>query len=189
MGKDWHFREQLIADVYRIEPFISGDERGGVLKEYERDVYLENGIDFIPREELYISSKRSVLRGLHFQNVMWQDKLVRCLSGRVWMAIVDIRKQSNMYGKWISVLPSENELVFIPKGCALGTLALEDSIITLKNDEKYFSEYDTGIRWNDPDLGIEWPLDKLDGEPVISSKDRNLRFFRDCDDIKEIIQA
>lgn len=171
--------EQKIAGVFEITPFLATDERGYMIKDYSRNIFRDNGISFEPVETLKIFSHKNVLRGLHFQRVKIQAKLVQCISGRIWSAVVDLRHNSNTFGKWISVdIDCENgKELLIPGGCAFGTLAMSDSLISCELDENYYPEYDDGILWNDSVIEVQWPLESLNGNVVVSEKDKQLQSF------------
>lgn len=173
--------ELSLAGVMLITPFSYSDNRGEMVKDYSKEFFDMNGIDFQPIETIYIHSRKSVLRGLHFQREKEQPKLVRCISGSIWAAVVDLRVDSPTLGKWLSVELNQmnGKEVFVPGGFAFGTLALEDSFISCKCGEAYYAEYDGGIRWNDPLLDVRWPLDSLENTPIISNKDIQLQSFRD----------
>lgn len=180
MTQQFVFREMLLRDVFFITAFHTQDERGGLIKDFSKAQFIQMGIDFEPSETLFITSRRYVLRGLHFQRVKQQSKLIRCIKGRIWCAVADLRGDSETFGQWISVeLCGEGyDELYVPSGCALGTLAYEDSLIIMQCGEEFYSEYDDGIQWNDPDINIKWPLEKLEGSPVISKKDQRLQSFR-----------
>ncbi|MGB4611341.1 MAG: dTDP-4-dehydrorhamnose 3,5-epimerase, partial [Methanothermobacter thermautotrophicus] len=126
-------------------------------------------------------SVRGVLRGLHFQREKPQGKLVRVIRGEIFDVAVDLRKNSDTYGEWTGVrLSDENRReFFIPEGFAHGFLALSDEcIVNYKCTELYHPEYDSGIPWDDPDIGIDWPLEMVD-DLIISEKDRNWKPLRE----------
>lgn len=182
MVQMFQFDKTEFPEVRSITPFCANDDRGGMVKDYAAELFAENGISFIPVETLYIESRRGVLRGLHFQREKPQAKLIRCLTGKVWAVVVDIRGESCSFGRWISEeLSGENKReLFVPEGFAFGTLALEDSLISCKCGEKFYAECDGGIRWNDPDINVRWPLDKGAQRPIVSEKDRTLPFLKEC---------
>ena len=126
-------------------------------------------------EEIIIKSSKNVLRGLHFQKGEGQAKLVRVIDGKLFCVILDINKDSNTFGKWISIwLDDEYKEIFVPRDCALGTFAVEDSVFSCYSDGKYVAKDCSGIIWNDTDLNIDWPLKR---EPVLSKKDQDLCKF------------
>lgn len=176
----FEFAETEISGMILITPFFTEDQRGAVLKDYSCEVFGRQAVSFDVKETLYILSYQNVLRGLHVQRIKEQPKLVRCICGHVWSVAVDLRPESATLGKWICVdlTPENKKELLIPGGCALGTLALADSVLSCKYGEDYDAAYADGIRWNDPQLGIRWPLHKLNGKPVISQKDQCLQSFR-----------
>ena len=168
-----------ISDIIIIEPAIFGDDRGYFFESYNQKKFekIVCKTSFIQDNES--KSYRGVLRGLHFQKPPFQQaKLVRCIKGEVLDVAVDIRKNSNTYGKHISVLLSgENKRqLFVPRGFAHGFLVLSESAtVAYKVDNTYAPEYDAGIRWNDKELNIQWGMNE--SEVIISDKDSELPFF------------
>ena len=164
-----------LKGVLILEPNVFGDHRGYFMESYNKKVIEEVGltIDFI-QDNQSLSTEAGTLRGLHFQlNPKAQTKLVRCLSGAIYDVVVDIREGSLTYGEWIGVILSEDNhrQLVVPKGFAHGFCTLvSDAIIAYKVDEYYCPECDGGILWNDPDLGIDWPVTN----PVLSEKDQEL---------------
>lgn len=179
MITQYKFIKTKIEGAVIIVPFISSDQRGEAVKEYSKEVFLRNGYGFEPKETMLIKSKKGTLRGLHFQRVKEQEKLVRCVDGNIWTAIVDIRRESKTFGEWINVDINYGKEALIPKGCALGTLAMEDSLISCMYGEKYYKEYDSGIIWNDSTLKISWPIGELGDEIILSDKDAGLQTFHE----------
>lgn len=181
MVRQFQFAKKEFPEVVCITPFCASDDRGGMVKDYAAELFAENGIAFTPVETIYIESRQGVLRGLHFQRVKQQPKLIRCLKGKVWSVVVDIRKASPSFGRWVSEeLGTENGLeLFVPAGFAFGTLAMEDSLLSCKCGEKFYAEYDSGIRWDDPDIDVQWPLDIEAQGPIVSEKDRTLPFLKE----------
>jgi dTDP-4-dehydrorhamnose 3,5-epimerase len=168
-----------IEGVKLIHPFFAPDERGYFMKTYEREVFRENGIDMGNAEDMTSYSKKGVLRGLHFQTKYSQDKLCRVYYGEVYDVAVDLRKGSPTFGKWKGFLLSgENRLgLYIPSGFAHGYLALSDEVIfSYRCGQPYAPDFDSGIIWNDKDLGVAWPTENID-QLIISSKDQKLQTF------------
>lgn len=175
MGK-FNFRETEIEGVYIIEPTVFGDNRGYFMETYNYKEFKEAGLDMVFVQDNQSKSKRGVLRGLHFQKKYPQGKLVRAISGEVFDVAVDIRKGSKTYGKWVGVILSEDNKrqFYIPEGFAHGFLVLSDEAeFAYKCTEFYHPEDEGGIAWNDPDIGIEWPLKEID-EITLSDKDKKL---------------
>lgn len=168
--------------VYIIEPKSFGDNRGWFMESYsKRDMEAAGiNVDFVQDNRSY-SAKKGIIRGLHFQrNPMAQAKLVTCLRGAILDVAVDLRKDSPTYKQWISVeLTAENRKeLFIPKGFAHGFLTLTDDVeIMYKCDEFYSPEHDGGIRFDDPDIGVDWGVT----DPILSEKDKNAPFLKDIE--------
>ncbi|HOV25907.1 MAG TPA: dTDP-4-dehydrorhamnose 3,5-epimerase [Pseudobacteroides sp.] len=175
MGK-FKFIDTGIKDLYVIEPTVFGDNRGYFMETYNYNDFKEAGLDMVFVQDNQSKSFKGVLRGLHFQVNYPQGKLVRVLSGEVFDVGVDLRKDSPTYKKWFGVvLSGENKKQFyIPPGFAHGFLVLSDEAeFAYKCTEFYHPEDESGIIWNDPSIGIEWPLDGI-GEIILSEKDKKL---------------
>lgn len=173
------FREAKIKDAYVINSQIYEDNRGSFIKNFEKNIFSENEIDFDCTEDFITQSSKYVVRGLHFQLYHPQTKLVSVISGKVFDVIVDLREESETFGKWEGYYLSSNNRssLLIPKGCAHGFVSLsESSVMSYKCDGKYDANTDTGIIWNDKDIGIEWPIPE--GEHIILGKrDKELMTF------------
>ena len=171
----------VIPGVYIIEPLVFGDNRGYFLESFNLEKFEENvySVKFVQDNES--KSSKGVLRGLHFQKPPFdQAKLVRCIEGRVMDVAVDIRKGSLTYGKHVAIeLTGENKRqLFVPRGFAHGFSVLSDSaVFAYKVDNTYAPESDSGIRYDDKELNIDWVLNKE--EVQLSVKDKNLTFFKD----------
>lgn len=190
MGK-FAFSETEIGGAYIIESQISEDNRGNFVKNYEHDIFRNNGIEFECTEDFITCSSRYVVRGLHFQLYHPQAKLVSVIRGKVYDVIVDLRKDSPTFGQWRGYYLSANNRssLLVPKGCAHGFVSLSDeSIISYKCDGTYDVNTDTGIVWNDPDLNIDWPIPE-GGCVVLGKRDKTLMTFaefrKNCDFIYE----
>ena len=172
-----------IEGVFIIEPKVFNDARGYFMEAWKQSEFNENvgRVDFIQDNES--KSSFGVLRGLHYQKGNTsQSKLVRVIKGRVLDVAVDIRKSSPTFGKYVMVeLSEENKRqFFIPRGFAHGFLVLsEEAIFTYKVDQPYSPKTEAGIRWNDPALGIEWPIDF--SKVQTSEKDLNQPFLKDAE--------
>ncbi len=161
-----------------IYPLLAEDERGYVLKDYHEEMFLSHGICHPLREVFYTSSKQGVVRAIHFQVVKPQGKLVRCVSGKIYDVIVDLRVDSPTYKEWMGFeLTPEGPQLYIPHGFGHGYLVLEDSIVSYKCDEKFYSEYDSGVKWNDKCLNIDWPVELVE-TIVLSKKDEEMQDLR-----------
>lgn len=156
------------------EPTVFGDERGYFMETYNYNAYRDAGIDVEFVQDNQSSSRKGVLRGLHFQIKYPQDKLVRVVRGTVFDVAVDLREGSKTYGKWYGLVLSEEnkKQFFIPKNFAHGFLVLSDQAeFAYKCTDFYHPNDEGGLAWNDPDIGIEWPLE-AGVELIVSEKDQ-----------------
>lgn len=178
MIQKFNFAKTEIEGLYLIDPFVASDERGLFIKDYSKEVFEQNGVTHDLKEVFYTDSHKGVVRAMHFQREKQQPKLVRCVHGKVYDVICDLRKDSKTFGKWQGFeLSGDNKKeLLIPAGCAHGYLVLEHSIVSYKCAEKFYGEYDDGIMWNDKDIDIKWPLDLVD-EVILSEKDKCLQSF------------
>ena len=166
------FLETEIPGVHIIEPQVFGDSRGYFMETYKKDLFVQAGIDREFVQDNESSSTKGVLRGLHFQKNHTQGKLVRVTCGEVFDVAVDVRPNSETYGRWVGVtLTSEKKNMFyIPEGFAHGFLVLSDKAeFVYKCTDIYDPTSEGGIPWNDPTIGINWP--KLECEYKTSPKD------------------
>jgi len=173
--KKFKFINTKIKDLYIIEPTVFGDDRGYFMETYNYEEFKEAGLDMVFVQDNQSKSKKGVLRGLHFQKEYSQGKLVRVLSGEVFDVAVDFRKNSETYGEWFGViLNEENKRQFyVPEGFAHGFLVTSDKAeFVYKCTNLYHPEFEGGIAWNDPDIGIEWPLENIE-DVLLSEKDKN----------------
>lgn len=182
MIQKFEFKEFDLKDAYIIKPFYATDERGGLIKDYNIDVFKEAGIAYDLKETFYTISKANVIRALHFQLYKPQPKLMRCVSGRVFYVIVDLRPKSETFGQYrhMELNGDEPMCVLCPAGFGQGYLALEDSVMSYKAAEVFYGAGDSGIMYNDPDIGIDWPFYLINGKDnlIISEKDLNLMSFK-----------
>lgn len=175
------FIKTEIEEVFIIEPTVFGDNRGYFMETYNYKEFKEAGLDMVFVQDNQSRSKKGVLRGLHFQYKYQQGKLVRVTKGKVFDVAVDLRLDSQTYRKWVGVILSqENKKQFyIPEGFAHGFLVLSDEAeFVYKCTDFYHPEDEGGILWNDPDIGIEWPLDEIE-EVTFSEKDRSWKLLKD----------
>lgn len=169
-----------VLDVYIIEPKVFGDKRGYFFESWSKKKMEDAGLfyDFVQDNESY-STVKGTIRGLHFQNGEHsQAKLVRCVKGKVMDVAVDLRKGSPTYKKWVAVeLSAKNKRqLLIPRGFAHGFVTLTDEVEFLyKADNFYDFENEGSIRWNDPEIGVEWGIEN----PIVSEKDEKAPFFDD----------
>lgn len=173
------FTETSLPGVILIEPRVFGDERGFFMETYRADVFKAHGIDGAFVQDNHSRSARGVLRGLHYQEPYPQGKLVRCTRGALFDVAVDIRRGSPAFGKWYGVTLSEENksMLWIPPGFAHGFCAVtDDAELVYKTTEIYRPEHDRAILWNDPEIGIEWPI----ADPTLSTKDAAASRLRDA---------
>ena len=168
-----------LQGVLVIEPEVFSDARGYFLETYNAKMFAEAGISELFVQDNHSQSKRGVLRGLHYQNAKPQGKLIRVLQGEIFDVVVDLRPESSTYGKWsgFNLSAREQKIVWIPKGFAHGFYTLSEiAAVVYKVTEFYAPQDERVILWNDPDLAICWPLQ---GEPILSEKDRAGQSFRE----------
>lgn len=180
----FEFEPTEMKDVILVKPKVFGDSRGFFMETYKKSEFFQHGIKTEFMQDNHSKSTKGVLRGLHFQTPpKAQAKLVRCPRGKVFDVAVDIRKDSPDFGKWVgAVLSDENKhMLFIPEGFAHGFVVLSDEAeLIYKASDEYSPENDRGIKWNDPDIGIDWGIDF---EPLVSEKDAKQPFLKDCGDL------
>lgn len=181
MNQKFKFSETEIAGLFKIDAFNAEDIRGCLTKDFSKEVFQASGISYELSEVFYTTSHKGVIRGLHFQRVRQMPKLIRCIKGHVYDVVVDLRLNSPTFKSWIGfdLIDKEYTEILIPGGCAHGYLVLEDSIVSYKCAEKFYSEYDSGIKWDDPDIGVNWQLEKIGGGQnlIVAEKDKNLQSF------------
>jgi dTDP-4-dehydrorhamnose 3,5-epimerase len=161
-----------LTDLWIVEPISFEDHRGFFLESYNQRKFEEQGIDIEFKQDNHsLSVSTGTLRGLHYQLApKAQTKLVRVLAGSIFDVAVDLRAESDTFGQWVGVILSSanKRQLLVPKGFAHGFYTLEPNTeVAYKVDEYYSLEHDRGIRWNDPDIGINWPSDS----PILSKKD------------------
>lgn len=172
----------MIEGIKVFHPKKFSDARGYFLESYNARTYADAGVDCVfVQDNQSLSRKAGTIRGLHFQRPpAAQAKLVRVLRGSIFDVAVDLRRGSPTYGQWFSIkLTSEgSEQIFVPRGFAHGFCTLEDETeVAYKVDGFYAPDCDAGLRWDDPDLAIEWPVAKE--KAILSEKDAILPFFKD----------
>ena len=170
-----------LPDVLLLEPRVFGDARGFFMESWNRKTFAELGLDLDFVQDNHSRSARGVLRGLHFQLNQPQGKLVRVTSGAVFDVAVDLRRSSPHYGQWTGhELSADNHrLLWVPPGFAHGFLVLSESADFLYKTTAYYApQWDRGIRWDDPEIGVQWPLQDA---PTLSAKDQILPLLRDAE--------
>ena len=180
MGK-FQFQKTEIDGLYVIEPTVFGDDRGYFMETYNYNEFKEAGLGMTFVQDNESKSRRGVLRGLHFQTRNPQGKLVRVIEGEVFDVAVDLREGSKTFGKWYGVtLNTENKRQFyIPEGFAHGFLVLSDEAeFVYKCTDFYHPGDEGGLAWNDPDIGINWPIPE-GMELILSEKDQKWGGIKD----------
>lgn len=170
-----------IEGLYVIEPTVFKDERGYFVETYNQNDMKEAGLDMVFVQDNQSMSTRGVLRGLHFQKQFPQGKLVRVVRGKVFDVAVDLRSDSKTYGKWFGVeLSAENmKQFYIPEGFAHGFLVLSDEAeFCYKCTDFYHPGDEGGLAWNDPEIGVGWPLEE-GVDLIISEKDQKWKDLKD----------
>ncbi|WP_027331172.1 dTDP-4-dehydrorhamnose 3,5-epimerase [Marinimicrobium agarilyticum] len=168
-----------IPDVKILEPRVFGDERGFFMETFRESWFRENVADVTFVQDNHSKSRRGILRGLHYQEPQPQGKLVRVVSGEVFDVAVDIRRDSPSFGQWVGCyLSTDNRRqMWVPEGFAHGFLVMSDSAeFVYKCTNYYHPESEQSIRWDDPTLGIEWPVERA-GDVLLSEKDRTAPIF------------
>ena len=170
--------ETSLPGVLIVEPKVFPDARGFFVETYQRERYQAMGLTAEFVQDNLSFSTRGVLRGMHCQNPHSQGKLVQVLQGEVWDVAVDIRRSSPYFGKWTAVtLSSEaRNQFYVPPGLAHGFCVLsETALFAYKCTDYYHPTAEVGFRWDDPEVGIDWPVK----EPILSEKDRKLPLLRE----------
>ena len=174
--------ETSLSDVKIIEPTVFGDERGFFMETWSQRAFAEHGIEQNFVQDNHSRSARGVLRGMHYQIKHPQGKLVRVTQGEVFDVAVDMRKSSPQFGQWVGVeLSDKNKRqLWVPPGFAHGFQVLSETAdFQYKCTDIYAPEYERSLIWNDPDVGIDWPLNDL--TPQLADKDKAGLLFNECD--------
>lgn len=176
---NFKFLKTGIKDLYIIDTKVFHDHRGYFMETYNEQAFKEAGLNYNFVQDNQSCSRKGVLRGLHFQKTYPQAKLVRAIKGEIFDVVVDLREDSETYGKWFGItLSEENKMqLLVPKGFAHGFIVMSDyAEFAYKCDDFYHPEDECGLIWNDPDLGIDWPDV---GEVIISDKDKHNLTFKE----------
>jgi len=171
----------VIPDVLLVQPQVFGDSRGFFFESWNERDFARIGINHRFVQDNHSRSARGVLRGLHYQIRQSQGKLVRVCSGEIFDVVVDIRRSSPTFGKKVSVRLNgeDHRMLWVPPGFAHGFCVLSDyADVLYKSSDFYAPEHERSILWNDPDIGIEWPLA---GEPILSAKDKTGKPLREAE--------
>lgn len=162
-----------------VHPKVFNDNRGFFFESYNAEEFKKLGIDVPWVQDNHARSVRDTVRGLHFQRGRGQDKLIRCIRGSVWDVAVDIRPDSPTLGQWFGLeLTEENKtMLFVPVGFAHGYAVLSDEAeVVYKCSNVYDAKLESGFRWNDPQVGVRWPVE----EPILSQRDLTSPSFAEC---------
>jgi dTDP-4-dehydrorhamnose 3,5-epimerase len=177
--------QTAIPDLLILEPKVFGDARGFFMESFNAKAFqAATGFDVAFVQDNHSRSAKGVLRGLHYQIEQAQGKLVRVTRGSVFDVAVDLRKSSPTFGQWVGVELSEenNRQFWIPPGFAHGFLVTSDSADFLyKTTDYYAPQFERSLAWNDPTVGVEWPLHLLDGAPLLSAKDVAGKPLAECE--------
>jgi dTDP-4-dehydrorhamnose 3,5-epimerase len=174
------FEPTAIPAVIRVNPRVHRDARGFFLESFHRDRFAQGGIDAVFVQDNHSFSARGTLRGLHMQRAFAQGKLVRCTAGEIFDVAVDVRRGSATFGRWVGeTLSAENfRQLWVPPGFLHGFCVVSETAqVEYKCTELYHPEDELGVIWNDPDIGIAWPV----GTPVLSAKDAALPRLREIE--------
>lgn len=169
-----------LSGVLLITPAVFGDDRGFFMETYNAAKTADQGVPDVFVQDNHSRSSEGVLRGMHYQYPQWQGKLIRAISGEIFDVAVDIRQDSPTYGQWFGVfLNDENkQQLYVPPGFAHGfCVTSEIADVAYKCTSDYQPQQDVGIRWNDPDIGIDWPIE----EPLLSEKDAKAPLLKDTE--------
>lgn len=167
-----------LEGVLLVTPQVFGDDRGFFMETYNRDKAVELGLPGEFVQDNHSRSSRGVLRGLHYQSPQWQGKLIRAVQGEIFDVAVDIRAGSPTFGEWVGFyLNDENkQQLYVPEGFAHGFVVTSDNAeVIYKCTTLYAPEQEAGVLWNDPAIGVEWPI----AEPSLSAKDKVAQRLRD----------
>lgn len=178
---DFHFSTTNLKDAYLIQCIHSGDNRGGFTKLFEKERFEKGGLTFELSESFLSVSSKNVIRGMHFQFYHPQAKIVSVLHGKAFDVIVDLRKFSETYMKWqgFELSGENNYALYVPKGFAHGFLAMEDNTMMIYQCEgEYDKSTDSGIRFDDQDINISWPVEDIE-KTIHSKRDLRLMSFKD----------
>lgn len=177
------FQKTQCLDVFIIEPKVYRDRRGFFTETYNKKTFEINGVPFEFVQDNHSHSSFGVLRGLHYQIQHAQGKLVRAVAGTIFDVAVDLRRDSKTFGHWVGAfLSAENQqMLWVPPGFAHGYYVLsEQADVVYKTTDYYHPDYERCIRWDDPELNIEWPIPAME-TPILSEKDAAGSSFKDAE--------
>jgi dTDP-4-dehydrorhamnose 3,5-epimerase len=176
-----------IPDVLLLTPKVFGDERGFFMEFWQAEKFAQMGIDLHFVQDNHSRSRHGILRGLHYQIEQPQGKLIKVVNGQIFDVAVDLRQSSPTFGRWVgTTLSDENkQMLWVPPGFAHGLYATSQSAdVIYKCTDFYAPQHERTIRWDDPDLAIEWPT--KGEEPLVSEKDAGGVFFKDAEVYREL---
>lgn len=177
------FIKTAIPDIVLIKPLVHGDARGFFMETYQQKVFSEAGIQAEFVQDNHSGSQKGILRGLHYQIQQPQGKLVRVVAGEVFDVAVDLRCSSPTFGQWVgAVLSAENKhMLWVPPGFAHGYFVISDwAEFTYKTTDFYAPQYERTLMWNDPEIGVTWPL-AAGQTPTLSAKDAVGKSFKEIE--------
>lgn len=175
---DFLFKKCSLQNIIQIIPQMNIGKNDAFIKNYEQNKYAEHGIDFIPTEEYLITEDKDIFRGIHFQNYKPQKRIISVLAGEAYITVVDLNRESSQLGAYeIFLLNAEEpKLIFIPEWYGAATISRKhNTTISVMNDGPYYKEYSSGVRYDDPTLQIQWPVNHF----RVSEKDKNLMTFQE----------
>lgn len=177
------FIRTAIPEILIIEPKVYEDPRGFFMETYREEIFAANGISNRFVQENHSRSQKGVLRGLHYQIRQAQGKLVRVIAGEIFDVAVDIRRSSPSFGKWVGIILSaqNRKQIWVPEGFAHGFYVLSEfAEIVYKVTDYYAPQWECSIQWNDPQLGVAWPLDET-APLILSPKDREAKPLKEAE--------
>ena len=177
------FESTSLAEVIKITPTVHDDDRGFFIETWQAQRFRDAGIDADFVQDNFSQSSKGTLRGLHYQIEQAQGKLVRVVSGEVFDVAVDLRRSSRRFGQWVGeILSAENKhQLWVPPGFGHGFLVLSETAeFEYKCTDYYAPDFERAIRWDDPDIGIQWPLVNCE-QPILSSKDAAAPLLKDAE--------
>lgn len=179
--------ETALPGVLRVRPDVYSDDRGAFMETYHAERYARAGIDATFVQDNVSRSEEHVLRGLHLQNPHPQGKLVYVMEGTVYDVVVDVRRSSDTFGEWMgTTLDAWSGQLYVPEGYAHGFVVTEGpALFAYKCTDVYEPSSELSIRWDDPDLGIDWPVD----DPIVSEKDADAPLLRDVDPARLVVSS
>lgn len=175
---DFIFDHSSLDNVIQITPKTNIGKTNVFIKNYEKKIFAENGIEFIPTEEYQIKENNAIFRGIHFQNYKPQKRIITILSGAAYIIAVDLNKESPQLGNYEIFLSKEEtpKLIYVPEWYGIATISTKNNtVISVMSSGQYYEPYSSGICYDDGTLNIQWPLQEFQ----VSEKDKNLMTFKE----------